>query len=218
MDRVPAAKVCVGVNEDWLDSACSAHANTLSSGRSMIYSLNLESALILSGVVLLALHSYALVSAGKAQCWLGRFPRSRTAGSVLLAIAAIWSWALIANIDLGEFTNWRSRILIFIPIAAFLTWRYVDEFLAVRALGMVVLLAAEPLLEAAWMRPEAGRLFLVAMTYCLILFAMFWIGLPYTLRDQISWLTKHEGRWRTAAFAGIVYGALLVILPLTLRR
>jgi hypothetical protein len=184
----------------------------------MIYSLTLEKALLLTGLFLVAVHGYALVRAGKAREWLRAFPRSRSCGIVLLLIAALWSWLLIKNIDLGEFTNWRTRILIFIPIATYLTWRYVDELLAPRALGMVALLAAEPLLEAAWLRPEMSRLFLVTLAYVWIVFAVFWIGMPYTLRDQISWLVRSESRWKIAALAGLAYGALLLILPLTLRH
>jgi hypothetical protein len=184
----------------------------------MIYSLTLETAVIAVGILLLVAHAIALWKVRETQEWLRRFPRSRTAGAVLLACAAIWSWLLIKTIDLGEFSNWRTRILIFIPIAAFLTWRYVDEFLSARALGMVALLAAEPLLEAAWLRPETSRLALVILAYVWIVAALFWIGMPYTLRDQIAWVTKNEGRWKSAAFAGIGYGLILICSFLTLHR
>ena len=56
-------------------------------------------------------------------------------------------------------------LLVVILVATFLTFRYVDEFLAVRALGILLLLLAEPLIEAAFLRPEAGRLLLVALAY-----------------------------------------------------
>ena len=184
----------------------------------MIYSLTLETALLLTGVILIIAHAFALWKPAEAKGWLRAFPRSAVAGFVLLGTAAVWSWILIRTIDLGEFSNWRTRILIFIPIATYLSWRYVDEFLAVRALGMVVLLLAEVLLESAWMRPENGRLLLVGLAYIWIVAALFWIGMPYTLRDQIAWVTKNEGRWKSAAFVGIVYGALLICLRLTLHR
>ena len=45
----------------------------------------------------------------------------------------------------------------------------------------------------------------------LIVAAMFWVGMPFTMRNQITWVTASEKRWRGAAFAGIAYGALLVI-------
>lgn len=174
--------------------------------------------MLLTGLLLTLGHGWALLKPDDTRAWLRRFPRSKGAGVGLLAIAAIWSWLLIYNIDLGEFTNWRPRLLILIPIAFFLTVKYVEEFLASRALGMLCLLAAEPLLEAAWLRPEGTRLFLVSLAYVWILFGMFWIGMPYLLRDQIAWVSKSESRWRAAAFGGLIYGVLLLILPLTLHR
>ena len=83
---------------------------------------------------------------------------------------------------------------------------------------MVVLLAAEPLLESAFLRPELSRLFLVSLVYVWIGFALFWVGMPYTLRDHVGWLMASEKRWRAAAFAGLAYGALLLILPLTFAK
>jgi len=184
----------------------------------MIYPLSLGPVMVIVGLLLVLAHGWALLRPVEAKAWLRAFPRSRSYGLFLLAIAAIWAWLLILKIDLGEFTNWRPRLLILIPIAAFLSAKYADEFLAVRSLGMLALLAAEPVLEAAWLRPEFSRLFLVSLAYVWVLFAMFWIGMPYLLRDQIAWLQKGESRWRAAALAGVIYGAVLLISSLTLHR
>ena len=184
----------------------------------MIYPLKLETALLITGLFLIALHGLALWKARETQEWLRAFPRSRTMGAILLVIATVWAWYLIKTIDLGEFSNWRERLLVLIPIAAVLTYLYVEEFLAARALGMVALLAAEPLLEAAFLRPEVTRLFLVTLVYVWIVFAMFWIGTPYTLRNQIAWVSASQKRWRAAAFAGLAYGALLLVLPATFSK
>ncbi|MGB8169561.1 MAG: hypothetical protein WCF18_18820, partial [Chthoniobacteraceae bacterium] len=172
-------------------------------------------ALIITGLWLIALHALALVKIKAVQEWLRVFPRSKSMGTVLLVAATAWSWWLINTIDLGEFSNWRDRLKVIIPVAAVLTYLYADEFLAVRSLGMLVLLAAEPLLEAAFMRPEVTRLFLVTLVYVWIGFALFWIGMPYTLRDQINWVIGSETRWRAAVYAGLAYGALLLVLPAT---
>jgi len=184
----------------------------------MIYSLKLETAFALVGVLLVVAHALALLKAGAVQDWLRSFPRSKGWGITLLTIAAVWFFYLVATMDLGEFSNWRPTVLVVTPMAWVLTWKYVDEFLAVRALGMIVLLAAEPLLESAFLRPEVTRLFLVALVYVWVVFAMFWVGTPYTLRDQIAWITAAERRWRAAALAGLAYGALLIGLMLTLPK
>jgi hypothetical protein len=184
----------------------------------MIYSLKLETALVLVGLLLIAGHLLALIKPAATQAWLRAFPRSRTLGIGLLTLAAAWFFWLVFTMDLGEFSNWRQLVLIMTPVAWVLTWKFVEEFLAVRALGMLVLLAGEPLLEAAFLRPETSRLFLVTLVYVWIAFALFWVGTPYTLRDQIDWLTGAQKRWRAAAFAGLAYGALLLVLPLTFAR
>ena len=183
----------------------------------MIYSLKLETALFLVGFFLILSHALALWKPQTLKGWLRAFPRSPKAGLVLVTAAAAWFFILVQVMDLGEFSNWRRTVLLGTPIAWYLTWKYVDEFLAVRALGMLVLLAAEPLLEAAFLRPEISRLFLVALVFVWIVFAMFWVGMPYTLRDQIGWVTGNEKRWRAAALGGVIYGALLITLPMIYR-
>ena len=184
----------------------------------MIYSFDLKTALIAVGVLLIVAHAFALLRPKVTRDFLQTLPRSRSIGLVLLLVVAVWSWLLAKNIDLGEFSNWRPKLLIFIPVAAWLTWQYVEEFLAARCLGMLVLLAAEPLLESAFLRPEMSRLFLVTLVYVWVSFALFWIGMPYTLRDQIAWVSRSEGRWKAAALAGIGYGAILLLSLGTLHR
>ena len=184
----------------------------------MIYSLKLETALYLTGLLVLAAHALALFKGRAAQDWLRALPRSKPLGVVLLTLAAGWFFWLVWTMDLGEFSNWRTRVLVATPIAWWLAWKYVDEFLAARALGLLVLLGAEPLLEAAFLRPEMSRLFLVTLVYVWVALALFWVGMPYTLRDQIAWVTSGEKRWRSAAFAGLAYGALLLVLPLTFAK
>jgi len=184
----------------------------------MIYSLTLNTAFLLVGSFLVATHGLALLKPAAVQAWLRSFPRSKNWGFALLSIAAVWFFILVLKMDLGEFSSWRQAVLTISPVAFVLTWKYVDEFLAVRALGMLVLLAAEPLLEAAFLHQEGSRRFLVGLVYVWIALAMFWVGTPYTLRDQVSWVTKSEGRWRVAALAGVVYGVLLIGLTFTLSK
>jgi len=184
----------------------------------MIYSLKLNTAFLLIGALMIAINGLALLKPAPAQNWLRSFPRSKKWGVALISVATVWFFFLVARMDLGEFSSWRQTVLILTPIAWVLTWKYVDEFLAVRALGMVVLLAAEPLLEAAFLRPEPSKHFLNVPVYIGIVFAMFWVGTPYTLRDQIAWLTGTQGRWRAASFLGVVYGVLLIGLTFTLAK
>lgn len=176
----------------------------------MIYSLNLEAALLVVGVALILAHVFALVAGSAVRGFLQRFPRSAPAGVLLFVAAVAWFAWLVGTTDLGEFTAMRGKFLFFTVTAGVLMLRFVREFLAVRALGMLLLLAAEPLLESAWMRPETGRLWLVGLAYAWIVAGLFFIGTPYVLRDAIQWVTSSSWRWQAAAWGGIAYGALLI--------
>ena len=67
-----------------------------------------------------------------------------------------------------------------------------DEFLAARALGILFLLAAEPLLNAAFFRTESSRLLVTVFAYLLIVIGLFWVTMPYLLRDQINWSARTQ--------------------------
>ncbi len=177
----------------------------------MIYSVTLQPVGLVTGIILLALHGLALLRANDSLRFLRQFPRSRTMGTLLVAIAAIWSFVLIQGMDLGEFARLRTPMLVAIVVGAFLSWKYVEEFLAVRAIGMLSLLAAEPLLEAAFMRHETSRLLLVVLAYVWIINGLFWVGMPWIMREQIAWLTAKMRRYRAAAWAGVIYSSALIL-------
>jgi hypothetical protein len=101
-------------------------------------------------------------------------------------------------------------MLIGILAGAVLSWIYVPEFLAVRALGMLLLLAAEPLLESAVLRTEPTRLLLVILAYGWVVAGLFFVGMPYLLRDAIDWVTARPRFWKAACGAGIVWGLALL--------
>ena len=43
---------------------------------------------------------------------------------------------------------------------------------------------------------------------------MFWVGMPYLLRDQIAWVSASAKRWRGLAVGGLVYGAAVLLFAL----
>jgi len=177
----------------------------------MIYPTSLYVVGLLVGIFLLATHVVALWRTKECRAWLQAFPRSRTAGTVLVVLAGIWSFLLVQQMDLGEFDRLRNFMLVAIVAGTFLAWRYVEEFLAVRALGILALLAAEPLLETAFLRPEQTRLLLVVLAYAWIILGLFWVGMPWTLRDQIAWILAAKNRLTAVAWGGVLYGAVLIL-------
>ena len=181
----------------------------------MIYHLSLQTAGILAGLFLLLISLPGLVRPEQARNWVRSLPRSRVAGIVLLTIAFLWSFWLLATMEMGEFSSFRKPLLIGLPIGYFLVLRFVDEFLAVRSLGILFLLAAEPLLEAAFLRYEGSRLLVTVFAYILIVAGLFWVTMPYLLRDHLSWSTRSIGRWRAINLLGLLYGAVILGFAIT---
>lgn len=184
----------------------------------MIYPLSLYAVGLAVGLLLIVAHVMALVNEQEVRPFLRRLPRSVWWGRILLTVDAVWAFGLILTVDLGEFTSWRQIILLGIVGAYLATVFFVEEFLAVRALGILLLLAAEPLLEASFLHPQTSRLLLTLLAYAWATVGMFWVGMPYLLRDQIGWVTKTDLRWKAAAFGGIAYGVLVLGCALTQWR
>jgi hypothetical protein len=127
----------------------------------------------------------------------------------------MWTFWLLATMEMGEFSSFRRPLLILLPVGFFLVLKFVDEFLAVRALGILCLLAAEPLLDAAFFRNENSRLLVTVLAYLLIVAGLFWVATPYLLRDQINWSARTSARWRFAHGIALLYGAAILACAIT---
>ncbi len=180
----------------------------------VIYHLSLQAAGTIAGAFLVLISLPGLLKphlAGVAQ----KFPRSHVAGVFLLTICLVWTFWLLATIQMGEFSSFRRPLLIALPIGYGLILRFVGEFLAVRALGILCLLAAEPLLDAAFLRYEPSRLLLTVLAYLLILAGLFWVAIPYVLRDQIDWSARSGFRWRCLHAIALIYGCVILTFAFT---
>ncbi len=181
----------------------------------MIYDLNLKTAGLIMGALLVLISLPGFVKPTLIQDWLRRLPRSRVAGVFLLTVVLVWSFWLLATMEMGEFSSFRRPLLLALPIGYLLVIRFVDEFLAVRALGILCLLAAEPLLEAAFFRYETSRLLVTVLAYLLIIAGLFWVTMPYLLRDQINWSARSGIRWNSLHVCTAAYGIALLACAFT---
>jgi hypothetical protein len=182
----------------------------------MIYHLSLQTVGLIAGTLLILFSLPGILKPSLVQTWARRLPRSRMAGIVLLTGALVWSFWLLATMEMGEFSSFRRPLLIALPIGYLLVLRFVDEFLAVRALGILCLFAAEPLLDAAFFRYETSRLIVTVFAYVLVIAGLLWVTMPYLLRDQINWGSRSNTRWRFVHSIALLYGVVVLTLAITL--
>lgn len=161
------------------------------------------------GAALLA-HRPAFVSAMKA------LPRSSTGAVVFFGGSAVWFLWLVWNLSTADFGEYHVLLTIGFAAVAVLAFKCVPDFLAVRGLCVLVLLAAAHFLGAAYMHYDQPlRLFMVSLVYVLIALAI-WLGVqPYRLRDFFEWLFLRPGRARGFGGAVLVYGLLLAVVAFT---
>ena len=194
-------------------------------------SLALSSVGIVVGIYLVAVHALMLAKPEPAKAFLKKLPRNHNAGIYVMSFALIWFWLLVApdirgsfswlsklSMDLGEFDFLKKYLQIVVPVACVGMITQVREFLFVRGLGVTALLAAAPILEAAFLKEPSSRVLLSLFAYVILTKGMFWIGMPYLFRDAVTWATKTDGRWKSLTFGGLAYGILVLILSFTAWR
>ncbi len=165
---------------------------------------------IVVALALILSHGWALKNKASTQAFLKSFPRDYKWGAILLTIGFLWSEFALSNMDMGEFFNMRRTFMMIVAGGYFGVLLYVKEFLAVRALGSLMLLIAGPVLTAAFLQPPVSRLLLPILSYAWIIVGMFFIGMPFLMRDWVSAAIARPQRWNLAVYGGIAYGLVLL--------
>jgi hypothetical protein len=178
--------------------------------------MSLFLATLVPGLFLALVGAPLLLGSAGAAAALKAFPRSSSAAWVLFGGAAAWFLYNVWHLSPADFGDYRALLFIAFAAVAILAFKCVPDFLAVRGACILGLLAAAPLLNAAYMEySHPQRLFMVSLVYVVIA-AAIWIGAqPWRARDFIDWLFSTRGRSR--AFGGVLlaYGLLLCGLSFT---
>lgn len=183
---------------------------------------------LIMGLWLIGSHALMLAKPAMVQDFLKKFPRNQMIGQILLGIGLAWFWLLIAPegmgrlsalaMDLGEFNGAKPLLRILVPVSMVLVTISVRDFLAVRALGVVGLMVASPLLESAFLKDPSSRLLVPLYAYAVLTASLFCVGMPYLLRDAIDWVTAKQKRWSLFSVAGLGYGLATVICAFAFWR
>ena len=176
--------------------------------------LSLQAVGLVVGLLLVAGHVFALLRQSRILPWLSSVPRSMNVGTLFLTVSFLWAWMVATSMDLGEFHQVRWLAQFALPLFYIGMLFIANDYLGARALGIFLLLAACPVLDAAFLKPPQSRLLLSLLAYGWIVLGLFWVGMPFTMRDQILWLQAKPGRYRFLCWAGIAYGVLVLAAAL----
>lgn len=181
--------------------------------------ISLSSAGFTLAAFIIILHLWMVLKPNSAMNYLKGFPRNYSVAKILIGIGMFWFWMLIIPekgkffftspiaMDLQDFNSLKVILAIGVPLVTYLVITECKDFLAVRGLGVCLLMAAAPLLAAAWQEPHPFKFLIPLYAYAMIVKGLFMVGMPYMTRDLISWATANNGRFRVLSIAGLLYGA-----------
>lgn len=177
---------------------------------------------------LIGFHVWMLLQPDELKRFLVAFPRNHGLGQVMMGLGFAWFWLLVApsgwgllsslSMNLGDFPGAKPILRMFVPIGLVLVVVSVRDFLAVRALGVLGLLAAAPLLEAAFLKDPITRLLVPIYAYVMLTASLFWVGMPYLFRDVVTWVVADDRRWKLCAWSGLAYGLATLVCALSFWR
>jgi hypothetical protein len=178
--------------------------------------MTLTVATLIPGLLLIALGVPLLLNHSGYAAVLKSFPRSVPAAYLFFGVGAAWFLHAIWHLSPADFGEYRVLLFIAFLIVAVLSFKCVPDFLAVRGLSAVILMAAMPLLDAGYMNFEHPQIVLYKLVVYLAISMAIWLGAqPWRLRDFFTWLFAQPGRRRGLGSVLAGYGLLLAVVAFT---
>lgn len=178
--------------------------------------MSLILATLIPGLVLLGLGLPLAINHSGWVAALKAFPRSQRAAYVLFTAGAAWFLYAVWHLSPADFGDYRGYLFAGFALIALLSYKCVPDFLAVRGLCAVVLMAAMPLLDAGYMNFEHWQIYFYKVLVYVAISLAIWLGAqPWRLRDFLGWMFARVERTRAIGGALTVYGLLLAFVAFT---
>jgi hypothetical protein len=180
--------------------------------------MKLSTLSILLGLVVCAPQIYGLLNPQGLAAAARQFPRNTAVGWLLMLGGTAWFLFNVNAEAISDFAAIKKYMLLGFAATGIAACIFVRDFLAVRALAVVLLLLAKTMVDAARWVDSDWRLVIAAWAYVLVV-AGIWLTIsPWRLRDFIEWATATPARIKRLCLVRLAFGVLLVVLGLTTFR
>lgn len=169
---------------------------------------------LLLGGVLALIYLFMILMPAAFRKILSGFPRNLIAGWVLSAICIAWAAKLVYDMPLGTFDEYKSMLFVIGPVLFVLVVLFMDDLLAARALGGLMLLVPAPLLDAARWHKSSLRLIVVVFAYIMVIKGIVLVFSPFVMRKQIERFITSDKLCRVFGSIGMVVALVLLCLGL----
>ena len=168
-----------------------------------------------TGILTLLPALLALAAPARAEKIIKAFPRSVWPGRIIIAVCIVWTMLWLVVMPFQFLAVLHPYLWILTPLAIWAVCFHIPELLSCRAFGCLIAMLPTVMLSSAQWHPSPWRYAMITYAYALAVFGMFYIGLPYLMRDHIAWAYASRMRARAVATAFAVIGFAVIISSFT---
>jgi hypothetical protein len=175
---------------------------------------------ILLGLGMSVPQIYGLTKPAQLAAAVRKFPRSLPIGCLLMLLGTLWFVWNVSIEPVSDFTAYKPAMMIGFGMVGVLCCFFVQDFLAVRGLAVLMLLLAKLMVDTG--RPHLGEtswvLVIQVWAYVFIVAGIWFTITPWRLRNFLNWMTATEERIRIGCYLRLAFALFVVILGLTAFR
>ena len=149
-----------------------------------------------------------------------KFPRSVPWGLVLTLLGTAWFLWNLSQESIADFAAYQNLLIAGFAAVGLGTCIFVQDFLAVRGLAIVLLLLAKLMVDTGRPALEQTHWVLViqAWAYVLVVAGIWLTVSPWRLRDLLAWGTASERRIKIGCGMRLAFGLFVAALGVTAFR
>ncbi len=180
--------------------------------------MNLSTVAIILGLLTIVLNAYGLLKPTEFAAKARKFPRYTPIGFILVLAATGWFEYYLSIESVSDFASFKPVLYVFFAAVGVGTCLFVQDFLPVRGLAALLLLAAKWMVDTAHLADTDWRLVITVWAYIWVIAGMWFTISPWRFRDLINWATASEQRVRVLSGVRCAFGLLVLVLGLTVYR
>jgi hypothetical protein len=167
------------------------------------------------GALVLLINLYGLVKPAQFADAARRFPRSLPAGYFFMLLGTVWFIANVRAESLADFESLKPYLYILFVGVGVGACFFVQDFLAVRGLAVVLLLLGKLMVDSErWVASE-WRLVMAIWAYLMVAVGIWWTVSPWRMRDALHWANATDTRVRLGSAVRCAFGLFVLILGAT---
>jgi hypothetical protein len=177
-------------------------------------SISLSTLAVLLGLGFALPQLYGLANPAGFSAAVRKFPRSLPWGIALMLLGTAWFLYNLNEESIADFAPYKNILLCIFAAVGIGACVFVQDFLAVRGLAVVLLLLAKLMVDTGRDRlgDTSWALVIQGWAYLLVIAGMWFTISPWRLRDFLEWGTASQARIKLGCILRLAFGLFVAAL------